>query len=63
MTISPAFLRKEAERCRMLAETCSDERTARSLRLMAKDYAAKAAEAEGDTPAGFMLVSDGKLQA
>ena len=51
------YLRQQAERCRRLAADCTDAKTAHSLRLMAEDYAAKAAEAQTPEPAEFMLVA------
>ena len=50
------YLRQQAERCRRLAADCADARTAHSLRLMAEDYAARAAEAEARDPIEIMLV-------
>ncbi|WP_167737652.1 hypothetical protein [Sphingomonas parva] len=51
MTIDdPAFLRRQADRCRRLAEGCDDVRTARVLRDMAAEYEARALAAEPDNP-------------
>ncbi len=42
------FLRRQAETCLRLAETCSDKTTAEYLRLMAAEFFKRAVEAEND---------------
>jgi hypothetical protein len=44
----PKFLRRQAEACMRLAQTCSDRTTADYLRLMGAEFFRRATEAEND---------------
>jgi hypothetical protein len=46
MTLTPEFLRNQAENCLRIARTCFDLASAERLRLMAAELNAKAAEIE-----------------
>lgn len=50
----PDQLKALARRCRELAAATADERTSKSLELLALDYEARAAESESELPPNEM---------